>query len=404
MRRWVTTTESRSLSLPHSKSLPAVATVESQALSRELDRQHRTPCLIVDLDIVRSNYRELSESIDGLEVFYAIKANSHPEVLNALREQGCNFDVASIGEIEQCRAVGATGAQMSFGNTVKSQRSIIAAVEAGIDYFAFDCIEELDKLSEFAPGSLVMCRLQTSGRGAAWPLSRKFGRHEEAAEALLCEAHRRGHRCGVTFHVGSQQLLADGWDESIASSAVLGRALDRIGGALEVLNLGGGFGSRYLSNSAPSVAEYAQGISTALDRNFGTSVPPRLFAEPGRGLVAEAGVIDTEVLLVSSRPDIDPDPWVYVDVGVATGLVETSDSMILFPVSSTASGELRSYVIAGPTCDSVDVLYDRVRPLLPATLKPGDRLRLHHAGAYTSVNSTVGFNGFDPLEVIIASS
>jgi ornithine decarboxylase len=217
------------------------------------DREPSTPCLVVDLDIVAARYRALADALPGTRIFYAIKANPHPEILRLLGELGSSFDVASIGEVDAALAAGASPDRISYGNTIKKQADIADAFGKGVRLFAFDSLPELDKLSAEAPGATVFCRILTAGVAADWPLSNKFGCDPQMALSLLRTAARRGHAVGVSFHVGSQQRDPSQWDLPLAQTAHLLDQLAADGITPQVLNLGGGFPSVY-SDRVPVIA------------------------------------------------------------------------------------------------------------------------------------------------------
>src|SRR3977135_646606 len=156
------------------------------------NRGEEGPCLVVDLDVVRDNYQTFAKALPDTRVFYAVKANPAPEVLALLASLGSCFDTASVPEIEMVLAVGASPDRISFGNTIKKERDIARAHELGVDLFAVDSIEEVEKVARQAPGVRVFCRVLTDGEGAEWPLSRKFGCHTDMAVDVLEHAHSLG--------------------------------------------------------------------------------------------------------------------------------------------------------------------------------------------------------------------
>ncbi|MEK0085982.1 type III PLP-dependent enzyme [Benzoatithermus flavus] len=366
-------------------------------LRRFLDEvRPSTPCLVVDLDVVEANYRALATALDGVEIFYAIKANPAPEILTRLVALGSSFDAASVPEIEQVLAAGAGPARISYGSTIKKEADIARAFELGVRLFAFDSEAELSKIARAAPGARVFCRILTNGEGADWPLSRKFGCTPKMAKDLLARAATLDVvPWGVSFHVGSQQKNPKAWDSALAEAASLFRELEAIGVELGMVNLGGGFPTPYRSD-VPEIGAYAHEIMEAVRRHFGNRLP-FLIAEPGRGLVGNAGVIQTEVVLIAEKGDADGRRWVYLDIGKFGGLAETMDEAIQYPIHSHRKGAPVPVILAGPTCDSADVLYERAPYTLPADLAIGDRLEIEATGAYTTTYSTVGFNGFEPL-------
>jgi ornithine decarboxylase len=355
------------------------------------------PCLVVDLDVVRDNYRAFAKSMPDTTIYYAMKANPEPQILSALAELGSSFDCASPIEVEAALAAGATADRISYGNTIKKERDIAHAYARGVRMFAVDCQEEVDKIVRVAPDAKVFCRILYDSGTAEWPLSRKFGCSPEMAIEVLEYAHRHNLTAhGVSFHVGSQQPDIESWDGALAASAMIFRELAERGIHLRMVNLGGGFPTRYLKE-IPTVQTYSMAIGSALRRHFGNRLPETII-EPGRGMVGDAGIIKTEVVLVSRKSAEDPTRWVYLDVGKFGGLAETMDEAIRYPIRTPHDGTpISPCILAGPTCDSADVLYEKTPYELPLSLTIGDELLIEGTGAYTSMYSSVGFNGFAPL-------
>ena len=356
------------------------------------------PCLVVDLDIVRDNYNAFAKALPDTRVFYAVKANPEPKVLKLLAELGSCFDTASVVEIEQSLAAGASPDHISFGNTIKKEKDIARAYALGIRLFAVDCEAEVEKIARAAPGAKVFCRILSNGAGAEWPLSRKFGCAPEMAPRVLEHAYRLGLQAyGVSFHVGSQQRNPKMWDGALKDASQIFRDLAERGIHLQMVNLGGGFPTKYLKD-IPAVKAYGQAIFRSLRKHFGNRIPETII-EPGRGMVGSAGMIEAEVVLVSKKADDDKVRWVYLDIGKFNGLAETMDEMIRYPIRTEQDGDdMGPCVLAGPTCDSVDVLYEKDPYFLPFSLEIGSKVLIEGTGAYTTTYSAVGFNGFPPLE------
>jgi ornithine decarboxylase len=367
---------------------------------REFLRSRREdgPCVVVDLDVVRDNYRAFAHALPDTRVFYAIKANPAPEILRLLAALGSCFDAASVVEIEMALAAGATADRISFGNTIKKERDVARAYQLGVRLFAVDCVAEVEKIARVAPGAKVFCRILCDCDGAEWPLSRKFGCVPEMATDVLEQAHRLGLEAyGVSFHVGSQQTNTGAWDIALASASAIFRECAERGIHLRMVNLGGGFPARYLK-PVPGVESYGSAIFRALTRHFGNRLPETII-EPGRGMVGDAGIIETEVVLVSKKSEEDEVRWVYLDIGKFGGLAETMDESIRYPIRTIHDGdEMAPCVLAGPTCDSADVMYEKVPYMLPVSLEIGDKVLIEGTGAYTTTYSAVAFNGFPPLK------
>ncbi len=355
------------------------------------------PCLVVDLDVVRENYQAFAKALPDSRVFYAVKANPAPELLSLLVSLGSCFDTASVAEIEMVLAAGAAPERISFGNTIKKERDIARAYALGVRLFAVDCKAEVEKIGRAAPGAKVFCRFLFGCAGAEWPLSRKFGCDPEMAVDVLDHAQRLGlEPCGVSFHVGSQQRRTAAWDEALKSAAAIFRACADRGINLSMVNLGGGFPTKYLRD-VPAVEAYGRSIFRALRKHFGNRIPETII-EPGRGMVGNAGVIEAEVVLVSKKSEHDHVRWVYLDIGKFGGLAETMDESIRYPIRTPRDGdEVGPCVLAGPTCDSADVLYEKRPYDLPISLEIGDKVLIEGTGAYTATYAAVAFNGFAPL-------
>jgi ornithine decarboxylase len=365
------------------------------------DRREDGPCMVLDLDVVRDNYLSFAEALPDTRVYYAVKANPDPQVLDLLVRLGSCFDTASVTEIEQVLNAGAPADRISYGNTIKKERDVARAYALGIRLFAVDCEAEVEKIARAAPGSKVFCRILCDGRGAEWPLSRKFGCVPAIAGRVLEHAHSLGLVAfGLSFHVGSQQRNPKSWDTALKTAAVIFRDLAERGICLQMLNLGGGFPTKYLKDVLP-VKTYGQTIFRALRKHFGNRIPETII-EPGRGLVGNAGVIEAEVVLISKKSDEDDVRWVYLDIGKFNGLAETMDEMIRYPIRTPFDGDpMEPCVIAGPSCDSVDVLYEKEPYLLPVSLEIGAKVLIEGTGAYTTTYSSVGFNGFAPLKAYV---
>ena len=365
------------------------------------DRRPEGPCLVVDLEVIADNYRSFAKAMPDTRIFYAVKANPAPEVLKLLADMGSNFDTASVAEVEMALAAGATPDRVSFGNTIKKERDIARAHALGVALYAVDSSAEVEKVARAAPGAKVFCRILTDGAGAEWPLSRKFGCEPSMAVDVLMTAHALGLEAyGISFHVGSQQTRLGAWDQALAESKAIFDAMQARGITLQMVNLGGGFPTKYL-RQVPGTNAYANAIHEALTKHFGNAIPETII-EPGRGMVGNAGVVKAEVVLISKKHANDNHRWVYLDIGKFGGLAETMDEAIRYPIVTGKDGDAKGpCVIAGPTCDSADVLYEKTPYDLPLTLSVGDEVLIEATGAYTTTYAAVAFNGFAPLKAYV---
>ncbi|MCE8544837.1 type III PLP-dependent enzyme [Ruegeria pomeroyi] len=368
---------------------------ETFILSNRFDR----PTLVIDTQAVARQFAALAQGLGRARIHYAVKANPLPEILSTLARLGSNFDAASRAEIELCLAAGASADRISFGNTVKKPADIVWAHAAGITLFAADAEDELDKIAAHAPGAQVYVRMIVEACEADWPLSRKFGCAPDKAIAVLDYARSVGlDPVGLSFHVGSQTRRAEMWVPVLDQVAAVWHAARAAGHELSLLNIGGGFPAFYGQEvDAPEL--YAAEVIRLISERFGDV--GQIMAEPGRGMVAEAGAIAAEVLLVSRKSTNDLHRWVYLDIGKFSGLAETMDEAIRYQFLTEREHEPTGpCILAGPSCDSADVLYEKKMVHLPLGLRDGDRIVIRNCGAYTSTYASVGFNGFPPLDVV----
>ena len=362
------------------------------------DRQE-TPFVVVDLDTISRAYDDLAENFPFAKIYFAVKANPAVEITELLNKKGSNFDIASIYELDKVLACGVQPEQISYGNTIKKARDVRYFYDKGVRMFATDSAQDLRNIAKAAPGAKVYVRILTEGSSSAdWPLSRKFGCQTDMAMDLLVLARELGLvPYGVSFHVGSQQREIGVWDAAIGKvKHMFTRLLAEHDIKLQMINLGGGFPANYLTRTNPLKA-YAEEITRFLHEDFGDELP-EIILEPGRSLVGNAGVLVSEVILVSRKSRMAIERWVYTDAGKFSGLIETMDEAIKYPVWTEKEGELEDVVIAGPTCDSADIMYEDYKYGLPLNLASGDRLYWLSTGAYTTSYSSVEFNGFPPLK------
>lgn len=360
------------------------------------DHQPATPCLVLDVDRVEANFRALRDALPLAQIYYAMKANPAPQILERLVGLGSRFDAAGIEEVEACLAAGAAPATISFGNTIKKASAIARAFAHGVDMYAFDSAEELEKLARHAPGSRVYCRILVENEGADWPLSRKFGTTIGHARDLMLRAGELGlDPYGLSFHVGSQQTSTASYEAAIGRVAMLFTDLRDAGVNLRMVNLGGGFPIRY-REEVPGIDRFADAIMGAMTEHFGNALPEML-VEPGRFIAGDAGVVSAEVVLACRKGD-NPVRWIYLDIGRFGGLAETEGEAIKYSFATPHDGgETGPVAIAGPTCDGADILYERSNYRLPLALSTGDRVEILATGAYVTTYASQRFNGFAPL-------
>jgi len=334
------------------------------------------------------------------DVFYAVKANPSPWVIETLAKSGVNsFDVASIAEIELV-AEYADGSRMAFMHPVKSRRAISAAYfDHGVRTFSFDTHEELAKIIDATGGAKdlnLMVRLGVQAEGAAYSLSGKFGVEMHQAPSLLLAARRATQELmGVSFHVGSQCMRPTSYQVAMQQAS---RALVRAGVFADVVDVGGGFPSIYPGMTPPALADYMDSI----DRGFAEMMvheTTELWCEPGRALVAEGSSILTKVELKKGDA-------LYLNDGSYGSLFDAAHTKWPFPVklmraedgeAREVEGQLRPFRFYGPTCDSIDHMPGPF--WLPEDVREGDYIEIGMMGAY-GVAMNTRFNGFGDAETV----
>jgi ornithine decarboxylase len=361
--------------------------------------QMPTPSLILSPHRAVENFKTIQRAFPGANVGYAMKSNPHPSLLAALcRVEGSRFEVASKAEIQALLDLGVTGDRIFFSNPVKQPAHIEFAVRNGIRLFVYDSETEVEKLAQFndpANPLEVYVRMTVTHQGALWPLTHKFGVEPRRAVELLRLAKMRGLRpVGLAFHVGSQCIRPDTWADALRDVAPAWKMAREAGIELDMIDLGGGFPARY-TGDVPAPSEIADAIYAVMNE----CIPGarRVFLEPGRVVCGDAADMVLEVSGVAQRPD--GQNWLYLDGGYFSGLYEIPDG--IRPSAQPVVREARplgmhTYRLAGPTCDSLDTLFEMRSPV---EMKVGDRLVLKTAGAYVySISSP--FNGFDQPAIL----
>jgi ornithine decarboxylase len=365
----------------------------------ELVARHGTPLYIVSREKIRQNYRLLDRCLPAVTLFYAVKANPHPGILEILAAEGAGFDVASRGECLAAVAAGANPREdLIFADTVKDPRQIAHAFSIGLDDFTFDNASEITQIARHAPGANVHLRLAVSNQGSVAHLSRKFGAEPAEAVDLLLAARDHGlHPRGVSFHVGSQCLDVRRYVEALETTRGVFDAAARRGLDLEMIDIGGGFPVRYQDEQIDLEA-MCDVIETSYHRLFGNGV--ELVAEPGRAIVGDAVILVTKVISESRRGGRN---WLYFDDGTFGSFLEVLLYHMTFPMRSNTTGPRTPYVLAGPTCDSIDVFSRDEKGEISTVELPemhlDDLLIAGSMGAYTFSEST-RFNGFEPPDFV----
>ncbi|MFJ5837023.1 type III PLP-dependent enzyme [Streptomyces shenzhenensis] len=362
--------------------------------------------IVFDLTGIEGRYAQLLRELPQVAVRFALKACPVDEVLACLAEQGAGFDAASPAEIAQALRTGVPADRIHYGNTVKSDADIAEAHRLGIRTFATDSVQDVAAIAAHAPGSRVFCRLATSGEGALWGLSRKFGCTRDDAVRVLAAAAAAGLTpAGLSVHVGSQQMTADAWRQACDALGDTIAALDERGIRLDHVNLGGGLPALgYLDGQGrpldPPLDKMFAVIRDGMEQLRHISPAPLDFVvEPGRHLVADHGAVRAHVYRLTTReqPGGDRAHWLYLSCGKFNGLYELDQLRYRLVFPGHRSGDSVPAVIAGPTCDSDDAYGAGPGTRVPAAVASGDPVWILSAGAYATSYTTLGFNGFRPL-------
>lgn len=347
--------------------------------------KQETPVLFMDRSRIRENYRELKKALPPFRIAYAIKSNSHPELIEILKKEGSHFETASVAEIDKLLALGVKPEEMVLSNPVKSPQAIRRALDHGVVIQSFDSVEELEKFKEHVPKIRPVLRIVVPNEGSMWPLSGKFGADEELWHPIF--EYMRVHHIpldGITFHPGSQCETIAGWDSALYLTWRCIEVSREFGLNPTTINIGGGLPVD-LGRKIPSAQKVGKVVMRHLreweKKGF---KPTDLIVEPGRYISGSAGVLASRVVGVARREKT----WAFLDCGVFTGMMETIDG-ITYPMLFSGTGEKERVILCGPSCDSVDKMYEAKIP----HPKPGDAILFLSAGAYTSVYASE-FNGF----------
>ncbi|MGW7548385.1 type III PLP-dependent enzyme [Streptomyces sp. NPDC054770] len=369
-----------------------------------------TDRVVYDLDGIEAQYDNLLRELPGVRVRFALKACPLDDVLQSLANRGSGFDAASPAEIAQALRTGVPADRIHYGNTVKSDADIAEAHRLGIRTFATDSVEDVVAIAANAPGARVFCRLATSGEGALWGLSRKFGCSPHDAVRVLTTARAAGLTpAGLSVHVGSQQMTAEAWRQALDSLAEVLAATARLGIAPDHINLGGGLPAlgcldRQGHRLEPPLDKIFAVIREGMERLRDLAPAPLGFViEPGRHLVADHGAIRAHVYRLTRRrqPDGKHTPWLYLSCGRFNGLYEMDQltHRLVFPTHT--GPDYVSAIVAGPTCDSDDAYGGGRHPVrVPGAVASGDPVWILSAGAYAISYMTQGFNGIRPLPCV----
>ncbi len=350
------------------------------------------PYLLIDGEVVRDKVSAIGKNIRNSRVFYAVKANPDVEVLRFVNGLGIGFEIASEGELDILASLGVESSRIITSNPVKTFKFLERAASYGIAYYAYDSVLEVEKMARYLSGANVYVRLSVPNEGSEWPLSRKFGVElDEALDLLVFAAEKGLNPVGITFHVGSQCTNIYNWNTALDKARQLWEMAEGRGIGLRMLNIGGGYPIRY-TKTVVDVETIDKKIDAVLSQKFPREID--IFIEPGRAVIGDAGVFVSTVIGKARRGD---ENWLYIDVGVFNGLMESVGG-IKYTYTVGSRSEPKRWTIAGPSCDSFDVIDREVELPEPEV---GNRLLILSSGAYT-VSYASEFNGFAiPKNILI---
>lgn len=356
-----------------------------------------TPTLVLDFDIIDATYDRFIDAFPGGLVYYAMKSNANPSVSRFVVERGGGLEIASVAELDRALEVGATGKDIICSNPIKNPRFLKRMQEVGVYAVVVDSVFEVEKVAQHMPGARVYVRLAVDNTGSVLPLAGKFGVDGQLALELLNMSRDLGlNPIGLSFHVGSQCLSPNNWVNAIRACGDVWKAAEAEGHKFYFLDIGGGFpAGHYRDEGIPSIEAIGEKVMASIAEFIPPTDDLMLILEPGRGLVGESGRL---VTLVEGKAERGSGTWLYLDAGVFNGLMETYEG---FPPTvevvgaDVATRPLRRYTLAGPSCDSCDVI---ARDIELPEVHIGDRLVFIDVGAYTN-EYAVAFNGFPIPEV-----
>ncbi|MEK7842745.1 MAG: type III PLP-dependent enzyme [Pseudomonadota bacterium] len=356
-----------------------------------LQKGYSKPFLLVDSNIVRNKARRFKAVMPRVHPHYAVKANPDPRVLKTLIEEGTGFEIASIAELDLLLSLGVPAAEIYYSNPMKSRAYLEYATAKGVEWYVLDSVEELRKIVSVKPDAKMYMRIDTPNIGSDWPLAGKFGTHAAEIKEIILEAVKlKADLAGVTFHVGSQCRNPQNWQEGITRAKRVFADMRHAGLNPRLLNIGGGYPVRHVK-PIPSIEVIGEVVNAAI---ADLSADIHVMAEPGRYLVSDAAYFVCRVVGTATR---NGKRWMYWDAGMFGGVIEVTEGL-RYEILTDRKGQDISWCVAGPTCDSVDILMRD--EMLPEDIQEGDFIYIPNAGAYTTAYAS-NFNGFPLPDVVV---
>ncbi|MCX5666685.1 MAG: type III PLP-dependent enzyme [Candidatus Omnitrophica bacterium] len=366
----------------------------------KIAKKKGTPVFILDHKKIRDNYREFREALPRVQAYYAVKANSNPEIVKTLYKMGASFDVASFPEFmivhENIKNLSKKKRQdfiwdkIIYANTIK-QEETLRKLDQYKPLVTYDNMYELKKIRKHCPHAGLVLRIRVPNTGSMVELSSKFGAHPGEAVDLILEAFKIGLVVeGISFHVGSQCNNFENYMQAIQLASSILKEAESRGHKINILDIGGGFPVKY-NSKVKSFKTLARKLNAEIDRLFPKTM--EILAEPGRFMVANAATLVTKIIGKAVR---DEKTCYYLDDGVYHTFSGIVFDHCVYPLKSFKDGEKKVCSVFGPTCDAFDTI--SVAEELP-DLEIGDYLYAENIGAYSIASSTY-FNGFPPAKVV----
>ncbi len=359
----------------------------------------KTPAYIYDIAKLRQNYKYFKNLFSRFRIFYSVKTNPLCEVVNTMHSMGSSFDAATIGEVTQLIDQKISASEILFTHPVKSEATVLRALDLGIKLFTFDSLEEYLMLVKLVgPDVRLLLRILPPCEGNFYEYSDKFGASDAEVRQIFEYALKEGTRIdGVSFHVGSQNMSLKPWADTLKYCVSVFNSYYKVLDSFRILNIGSGFPHSYAIGSCPSLLD----ISLCIDECTKT-LPKDIeyWVEPGRVLVADTASLVCSVIRNIKRKK---NRWLFVNFGVYHGLIEILESRgkMRYAIQTFKGGNMINYNISGFTLDPDDTILENVA--LPENLVPGDKLLIRDVGAYTASFFTK-YHGFEPPEFIFVDN
>ncbi|MBD8511679.1 type III PLP-dependent enzyme [Photobacterium sp. WH77] len=376
----------------HSFTAQTLAADEVQLIESSV-AQFGAPLLLLDCDVIRQQYRALNNALPNVTLHFALKPLPHPAVVRTLLEEGASFDLATSGEVELVAQEGVPAERTIHTHPIKRDADIRDALAYGCTVFVVDNLNELAKFKPYHNDVELLVRLSFRNAEAFADLSKKFGCSPEQALTIIETAQAWNIRIkGLSFHVGSQTLHPQKYVDAIRTcKQVMEQVVERGLPALSTLDIGGGFPVSYSQQVMP-IDQFCVPINEALNELPETV---QVLAEPGRFIVAQSV---TSIASVMGQAERDGQMWYYLDDGIYGSFSGLMFDDAQYPlVTLKQDGEYAPSVLAGPTCDSIDVIAENI--MLPK-LDNGDVIIGRMMGAYTSATAT-DFNFFKRAQTVL---